>query len=98
MEIIKTTTSLDGKHRIDVERGSSGLYRYVTLDDRYRNDPDFQNRPHWTVNEFSGLYQTAEAAEADARAELAWLRKETDLQVEGLRRGPTPTDSMDELR
>ena len=73
METVKSITSRDGKHRMDIERGSSNLYRYVTFDDRYRDDPDFQNPPHWTIDSFSGLYGTAEAAEAGAWAELAWL-------------------------
>jgi|GEM_PF-5504360 len=73
--MIKSITSRDGKHRFDIERGRSGLYRYVILDDRYRTDEDFQNPPYWRIEAFSGHYETAEAAEADARAELAWLRE-----------------------
>jgi len=75
VEMVKTITSPDGKHRIDIEQGPGGLYRYVTFDDRYRDDEDFQNPPHWAIEGFSGLYDTAEAAEADARANLAWLRE-----------------------
>jgi hypothetical protein len=75
VEKVKTITSPDGKHRIDVERSETGLYRYVTFSDRYRADEDFQNPPYWTIEKFSGLYATAEAGEADARAEFAWLRE-----------------------
>lgn len=74
MELIKTITSADGKNRIDIERSETGLYRYVTFDDRYRHDPDFQVPPFWTLDAFSGLYESAEAAEADARGDLPWLR------------------------
>jgi hypothetical protein len=72
--MVKTITSRDGKHRIDIDRSEAGLYRYVTFDDRYRTDDDFHNPPYWAIEGFSGLYETAEAAEADARAEFAWLR------------------------
>ncbi|MBT2134842.1 hypothetical protein KK137_10895 [Croceibacterium sp. LX-88] len=77
METVKTLTSRDDKHRIDIERSEAGLYRYVTFNDRYRTDEDFQNPPYWMIEAFSGLYQTAEAAEADARAECAWLGSES---------------------
>lgn len=74
METVKTITSCDSKHCIDIERSEAGLYRYVTFSDRDRADEDFQNPPYWTIESFSGLYETAEAAEADAKAEFAWLR------------------------
>ncbi len=75
METVKTITSRDGKHSIDIERSEAGLYRYVTFSDRYRTDEDFQNPPFWTIEGFSGLYDTADAAEADARAEFRWLHE-----------------------
>ncbi len=75
METIKKIISKDGKHRLDIEVSPGGLYRYVTFDDRYRNDPDFQVPPEWTIEAFSGLYETVDAVEADAMAELGWLRE-----------------------
>lgn len=74
MEAIKKIISKDGKHRLDIEVSPGGLYRYVTFDDRFRNDPDFQAPPEWTIDAFSGLYESVEAVEADAIAALAWLR------------------------
>lgn len=74
MDIVRSIISRDGKNRIDVERGADGLYRYVTFDDRYRRDEDFPDPPHWTMAKFSGLYETEEALEADAKSEFAWLR------------------------
>ena len=75
METVKQIKSTDGKHRLDIEVSPGGLYRYVTFNDRYRNDPDFQAPPEWTIDEFSGLYESAGAVEADAIAKLAWLRE-----------------------
>lgn len=75
METIKQVISKDGKHRLDIEVSSGGLYRYVTLDDRFRNHPDFHDPPEWTIEAFSGLYESMEAVEADATATLAWLRE-----------------------
>ena len=72
--MVKTIISRDGKHRIDIRLSTAGQYRYTTFSDRYRADEDFHNPPYWAIESFSGLYETAEAAEADARAEFAWLR------------------------
>lgn len=81
METIKKIISKDGKHRLDIELTVDGLYRYVTLDDRYRNDPDFHAPPEWTIDELSGLYQSAEEAETSAIATLAWLRERSNPPV-----------------
>ncbi len=72
---MKQIISKDGKHRLDIDVSSASLYRYVTFDDRHRDDPDFQAPPEWTVDELSGLYESLEAVEADAVAKLAWLRE-----------------------
>ncbi|WP_160675032.1 hypothetical protein [Qipengyuania oceanensis] len=75
MELIRSVTSRDGKYRIDFERDADGFYRYVTFNDRYRDHEDFHNPPFWTIAKFSGLYDTTEAVEADARSEFSWLRE-----------------------
>lgn len=75
VDTVKQIISKDGKYRLDIEVSSGSLYRYVTFDDRYRNDPDFQAAPEWTIDEFSGLYESVEAVEAAAIAKLAWLRE-----------------------
>ena len=75
MDLVRTLISPDGKNRIDIERNADGLYRYVTFDDRYRDNEDFQAPPRWTIAKYSGLYDTAEALEADAKSEFAWLRE-----------------------
>ena len=75
METIKKIISKDGKYRLDIKVSSDGLYRYVSFDDRDRNDPDFRAPPEWTIDVFSGLYESSEAALVDATASLAWLRE-----------------------
>lgn len=75
MDLVKSIISRDGKNRIDIERNADGLYRYVTFDDRYREDEDFPDRPQWAIAKSSGLYDTTEALEADAKSEFAWLRQ-----------------------
>jgi len=74
MERVKQMISKDGKYRLDIELCFGGLYRYVTSDDRYRNDADFRVPPEWTIDEISGFYASAKAAEDDAVSKIAWLR------------------------
>lgn len=75
VETIKKIISKDGKHRLEIKVSPCGLYRYLTFDDRYRNNPDFRAPPEWTIDAFSGLYDSVEGVEADAIAALAWLRE-----------------------
>lgn len=75
MDLVRSIISPDGKNRIDIERDAQGFYRYVTFDDRYREDEDFPDPPYWSIARFSGLYDTVEALEVDATSEFAWLRE-----------------------
>jgi hypothetical protein len=80
VETIKKIISRDGKHRLDIEVSPGSMYRYTTFDDRYRNDPDYQAPPEWTIEAFSGLYESVEAVEADAMATLGWFREDHDRE------------------
>ncbi len=73
MDLVRSIISRNGKHRIDIECDAGGLYRYVTFDDRYREDEDSPDPPEWTIAKFSALYDSAEALEADPKAEFDWL-------------------------
>ncbi|MBB3692456.1 hypothetical protein [Sphingomonas sp. BK580] len=75
MTIVKTIASKDGKHLLDIGVSSLGLYRYTTFKEMYWPAPDLHDSPEWTPDEFSGLFETADEAEADARAKLDWLRE-----------------------
>jgi hypothetical protein len=70
VERILYLTSADGKHAVEVERQENGYYRWVEFTqfpgDEYIDD-------YLSCTHFSGLYDTAEAAELDARS-LPWLR------------------------
>lgn len=49
----------------------NGMWRFVE-DSHY--DGDEYTGPYFAPTHFSGLYETADAAERDARAMLPWLR------------------------
>ena len=63
--------SEDGKRRVDVEFMSNGMYRFVELTE---DAGDEYTGPYMALTHFSGLYESAEAAEHDARRMLPWLR------------------------
>jgi hypothetical protein len=64
--------SADGKRRVEIAPDQIGLFRFIEDTDIWTDDYAVP-APVWTPTYFSGLYETAEAAEVDARAILPWL-------------------------
>lgn len=72
MEIVAYIASADGKRAVEIERQENGFYRWV----EWRQSPgDEYTEDYMSPIHFSGLYDSAEAAERDARC-LPWLRGE----------------------
>ena len=73
---MKVIDSADGKHRVEI-RSDGRYFRFIEeselWDEGYGEMSGFH---YWTPTHLSGLYDSAEAAEADARATLDWLRGE----------------------
>ena len=69
---IKRIESRDGKKRVFITKSTVGnLFRFE--EETYRTDEDGS---YWNPSYGSGLYDSAEAAERDARIELPWLRED----------------------
>lgn len=70
----------DGEHRLVVIlRGPHDLYRYDALRWRKNYEPSVEDDGPieggwWDCDHQSGLHQTQDHAEKDARASLPWLR------------------------
>lgn len=67
--VVKTLTSQDGTRLVEIARREDGSFRYVEhckLSER--------GMTYWKNGLLSGVFASVEAAEADARAELCWLR------------------------
>ena len=67
----------DAGRALEILRGEHGLFRFYEVqwippyvDDEY----GYEDPGYWSPITQSGLYESAEAAERDARAEIAWLR------------------------
>ena len=61
----------DGKSLVDIELMPNGHYRFVEMTE---DEGDEYTGPYMALRHFSGLYDSAEAAEYDARQILPWLR------------------------
>lgn len=70
----------EDQHRLAVVlRGGHGLFRYDALRWRKRYEPSAENDGPveggwWDCDHQSGLHETREHAETDARSTLPWLR------------------------
>ena len=77
MKVIKETVSHDGKRRLRIRQGPpSNLFRF-SADERMEDTHPIDGPIiYWYPIPFSGLYDSAEAAEGAARTEIPWLRDE----------------------
>ncbi len=75
---VKRIVSEDERHALEIVRNPSGQYRFSESEWAISRD-DVDRKCHgdgyWTYGAQSGLYESAEAAEADARQSLRWLRE-----------------------
>jgi hypothetical protein len=65
---VKRLVSADGKKIADIEVSNCGLFRFIERSEETEEDYTYMTPTH-----ISGLYATAEAAEAEARIILPWL-------------------------
>jgi hypothetical protein len=66
---IKRVLSADGKHYMSIMAAPGNLFRFQEHSYVTEDDDTF-----WSPTHGSGLYDSAEAAERNARLELRWLR------------------------
>jgi len=76
--VLKTLCHPDGRRRVLIVQRTNGLYGYEI--EEFRHEPvDFRREPleYWT--RFSqvpfAIFDCAEAAEREARHEIAWLKE-----------------------
>ena len=66
---VKRMSNLDGNRRMVILSEPGGLFRFE--EESYVTEDGYT---FWSCTNMSGLYDSAEAAERDARMELPWLR------------------------
>jgi hypothetical protein len=64
------------RRELRIMEGPHGLFRFDTLRwiDAAEEDEGALGDGYWTRDHFSGLYQSADEAEQDARSIVPWLR------------------------
>ncbi|MES2193835.1 MAG: hypothetical protein V4517_05430 [Pseudomonadota bacterium] len=63
----------DGKAKLTISERNDGLYCFGVEEEYIRPDDDGTTYTIWVPESGSGLYQTANEAEAAARAEVLWM-------------------------
>lgn len=78
-ELVKRIERADAVRALEIFRGDHGLFRF---DEMKWHEPDiddpYEDEGYWAPILSSGLYGSADAAERDARAEIAWLHEAAD--------------------
>jgi hypothetical protein len=77
-ESVKRIERVDVVCAVEIFRGDHGLFRFEEMSWREPDADDPYDEGYWASTRCSGLYDTAEAAERDARAEIPWLREAAD--------------------
>ncbi|MEL7544494.1 MAG: hypothetical protein AAGJ70_12045, partial [Pseudomonadota bacterium] len=72
-QIIKRFKSDDENSELEILSRDDGLFEFRGYRKKIEPDGPFMGDSYWSLAEHSGLYETAESAERDARNEVDWL-------------------------
>jgi hypothetical protein len=78
-QVLKSIESSDGARLIEIFRRDDGFFGFVELKHYLREEGDIWSPPsYWAPvgPPFSSISETLEIAEREARATVAWLKKE----------------------
>jgi hypothetical protein len=78
-ETIEALTSADGKKRCDIVQRPDGFFVYIEETFFTEDEREFGGGiyDYWSPTYFSGLFDSAESAKADAVGQFPWLREAT---------------------
>jgi len=69
--VVKRVRGTDGKHELEIYRREDGFFGYFG-----HSELTDDGHAYWTPTEFSGIYDSLEAAQRAALADMVWLRME----------------------
>lgn len=72
--ILRSFESLDAKRRLEIYDHEDGFYSYEEVYEAVEDIPDYGLETYWGISYVSGLFDSAEAAECDAKLGIPWLR------------------------
>ncbi len=85
MDRVKGYVSPDGARKLDIFKKPSGLFQFEesVVELIIEPDPEFceEGTTYWICTHLSGLHESEEAADAEAKACLSWLREEKYVQT-----------------
>jgi hypothetical protein len=74
-ELVKRIERADAARALEILRGDHGLFRFDEMKWYGPTEDPYEDEGYWSPTMSSGLYDSADAAERDARAEIPWLRE-----------------------
>jgi hypothetical protein len=78
MERVKSYASPDGSRKLEIFRKPSGLFQFEEFEVELiiDPDPDFSGKGtiYWSCSYLSGLHDSLDAADTEAKEVLTWLR------------------------
>ena len=85
MERVRGYVSPDGARKLDIFKKPNGLFQFEESIVELIVEPDAEvfeeGTTYWNCTHLSGLHESAEAADAEAKASLPWLREGRDVQT-----------------
>ena len=78
--LIRRIEGADATRALEILGDEHGLFRFDEvkwIEPHVDDDYDYEEEGYWSPVTCSGLYDSAEAAERDARAQIPWLRDMT---------------------
>lgn len=85
MERVKSYASPDGSRKLEIFKKPSGLFQFEESEIELIIDPDPEffgkGAAYWNCSYLSGLHDSLDAADAEARVVLSWLRDGKYVEV-----------------
>ncbi len=85
MERVKGYLSPDGSRKLEIFRKSNGLFQFEESIVELIIEPDAEffeeGTTYWNCTHLSGLHDSMEAADVEAKASLSWLREGRYLEA-----------------
>ena len=73
-KVLQIFRSADGQRLVEIFDHQNGFFSYEESCEAIEDIPDLGPETYWMTSYVSGLFDSAKAAEGDARLGIVWLR------------------------
>ncbi|WP_333701165.1 hypothetical protein [Sphingobium yanoikuyae] len=88
MEWVKGYIKRDGKKKLHIFKKANAIFQFIELTVDLVIEPDEElfeeGEIYWGCAHTSGLYDSSEAAETDAKRSVPWLRRGNYIEASGI--------------